>query len=1047
MNSTLPYFLHYGNEKNPLKVLVDTGSNKNFIHPRFTRLYHLVKKPFNVSSVGGDIRIERYSQGKFFKPNSDLIVKFYHMEELKTFDAVLGHDTMKELKAIINVAKEKMILPNKVEIPLLQHKFQEVNKIQIRNDHLKNNEKNLLNNFLTNFQDLFQPPDEKLPFTTKIKATIRTTDEKPVFSKSYPYPQALKQEVHRQVEKLLNDGIIRPSHSPYNSPVWIVPKKIDASGQKKFRMVIDYRKINSKTISDTYPIPDTAAVLANLGKNNFFTTLDLASGFHQIPMQEKDIEKTAFSVNNGKYEYVRLPFGLKNAPSIFQRVMDDVLRDHIGKICYVYIDDIIIFSKTLEEHFRNLKIIFETLRRANFKIQPDKSEFLKDSVEFLGFIVSADGLKPNIKKIEAIKKYPEPTNLKELRAFLGLSGYYRRFVKNYAKIAKPLTNLLRGEECDHKVKITRHNSKSFAVKLDDEAKKSFELLKQILTSNDVLAFPDFEKHFILTTDASDKALGAVLSQKFEDGERPITFISRTLSKTEENYATNEKEMLAVVWALGSLRNFIYGTKVKIYTDHQPLTFTISPKNNNAKLKRWKAYIEEHDYEMHYKPGKANVVADALSRIQINSLTPTRHSADNDDNCYIPSTESPINVFKNQLVFKLGQHSHYILEVPFTGYKRHIFTEPRFSIDFLTSKLKSFLIPGQLNGIYTSEPIMGTIQEIYKDQFNPRIVKARFSQSQVIDLNDEERQLEEIKKEHNRAHRNAKENALQMLKNFYFPKMHKIIQQFVKTCEICKTEKYERNPQKYLHVKTPIPNYPSEIIHIDIFVYDQNNLYISSIDKFSKFLKIRPIKSKSILDVQDVLIQLLFDWDVPAQIIMDNESSFVSNVIEQRIRNLGVQIFKTPIHRSETNGQIERCHSTLREIIRCIKSENSNLNMNEIIQLAAHKYNNTIHSFIKTTPHIILLGDKEDGLTYEEIRRQRDSNNEKINQIFRKKNESIDQDNQYPPFEPGTIAFEKMHELSKKKSRYKKITIKENHDTYIIDSSDRKIHKCDLRKSL
>lgn len=1038
--------------KQPLKVLVDTGSNKNFIHPRFTKFYHLVKKPFNVSSVGGDIKITKYSQGKFFKPHSDIIVKFYHMKELKTFDAVLGHDTMKELKAVINIAKEKLILPNKRIIPLLQHKFQEVNKIQIRNDHLNDNEKKLLNNFLSNYQDLFQPPDEKLPFTTRIKATIRTTDDKPVYSKSYPYPQALKNEVNKQVEKLLSDGIIRPSHSPYNSPVWIVPKKLDASGQKKFRMVIDYRKINSKTISDRYPIPDTAAVLANLGKSKYFTTLDLASGFHQIPMSERDIEKTAFSVNNSKYEYVRLPFGLKNAPSIFQRVMDDVLREHIGKICYVYIDDIIIFSETIEEHLRNLKIVFETLRKANFRIQPDKSEFLKNSVEFLGFIVSSEGLKPNVKKIEAIKDYPEPTNLKELRSFLGLSGYYRRFVKDYAKIAKPLTNLLRGEEMvkdNHKadVKVTRHNSKTFKISFDSLARKSFELLKEILTSNDVLAFPDFEKPFILTTDASDKAIGAVLSQQFDDGERPITFISRALSKTEENYATNEKEMLAVVWALGSLRNFIYGAKVKIYTDHLPLTFTISPKNNNAKLKRWKAYIEEHDYEMYYKPGKSNVVADALSRIQYNSLTPTRNSADDDDSCYIPSTESPINVFRNQLIFKIGPNSNYQLEVPFPGYKRHIFTEQRFTIEFLKSKMKNYLNPGLLNGIYTSEPIMAIIQEIYKEHFNPRNVKVRYSQKQVTDLSDEERQLEEIKIIHLFAHRNAKENALQLLKNFYFPRMNKIVQQFVKTCEICKTEKYERNPQKYIHVKTPIPNYPCEIIHIDIFVYDQNNLFISSIDKFSKFLKMRSIKSKSIMDIQDVLIQLLFDWDVPSQIIMDNESTFVSNVIEQRIRNLGIEIYKTPIHRSETNGQVERCHSTIREIVRCIKLENPELSVNELIQMAAHKYNNSIHSFIKNTPHNILLGENDQNLTFEQRGRQRDFNNEKITNLFEKADEKINQDNQYQIFDPGTVAYEKMHELSKKKSRYRKILVKENHDTYIIDNSNRKIHKCDLRKFL
>lgn len=1026
-----------------MKILVDTGSNKNYIHPKHTRIYHKVKKPFFVSSVGGDIKIDKFSQAKFFKPYSNIQVKFFHLEELKSFDAIIGHDTLRELEAVIDTSNEKLIIKNTHDIKIHQHELQEINKIQIRNDHLKDLQKKQLNNLLAKFQDLFQPPDDKLPFTTKVTAEIRTTDNNPIYSKSYPYPQALKSEVNRQIEKLLNDGIIKPSRSPYNSPVWIVPKKQDASNEKKYRLVIDYRKINSKTISDKYPIPDTSTVLANLGNNKYFTTLDLASGFHQIPMAPKDIEKTAFSVNNGKYEFVRLPFGLKNAPSIFQRVMDDILREHIGKICHVYIDDIIIFGKTFEEHLENLKTILETLQNANFKIQPDKSEFLRTEVEFLGFIVSETGLKPNMKKVECIQKYPEPKNLKELRAFLGLSGYYRRFVKDYAKIAKPLTKLLRGED-GHR-QISKNQSKNFQIQLNDEAKESFQTLKEILSSNDVLAFPDFQKPFILTTDASDKALGAVLSQQFFDGERPITFISRTLSRTEENYATNEKEMLAVVWALQSLRNFIYGAKLNIFTDHLPLTFTLSPKNNNAKLKRWKSFLEEHDYQMFYKPGKSNVVADALSRIQINSLTPTQHSAEDDDSSYIPSTEAPINVFRNQLIFQIGKKSSYEHIVPFERYNRHIFTEPSFPKQFLKNKLKQLFNTTITNGIFTDEPTMGKIQEIYKEQYNPKIVKARFSQTRVTDLNCEEEQLEEVKNIHNFAHRNAKENSQQMIKKCFFPGMHKLIQNYVKTCEICKTEKYERNPQKFLPVKTPTPTYPGEIIHIDIFAYNAHFLYLTSLDKFSKYLKVRPIKSKAITDIKEVLLQLLYDWDLPAQIVIDNESSFVSNVIEQMIINAGVKIFKTPVNRSETNGQVERCHSTLREIARCIKSLNPDITVKNLIQEATHKYNNSIHSFIKNTPRNIYLGETSNDLSNETLTEIRNRNNEKILKFFKEKEENIIPKT-YQTYQTNTYAYEKAHTNNKRESRYYPIKIKEDHNTYIIDSNGRKVHKVNLRKN-
>lgn len=204
---------------------------------------------------------------------------------------------------------------------------------------------------------------------------------------------ALKKEVEKEINKLLVDGIIRPTKSPYNSPVWIVPKKAGASGKRKFRIVIDYKKLNAITIPDTYSLPETNEVLANLGENNFFTVLDLKSGFFQILLREQDIEKTAFSVNNGKYEFLRLPMGVKNGPANFQRALDDIFREHIGVRCLIYLDDIIIFGRTEEEHFKNLQLVFETLEKANVKIQLDKCEFLKTEVEFLGFIVSAEGIK------------------------------------------------------------------------------------------------------------------------------------------------------------------------------------------------------------------------------------------------------------------------------------------------------------------------------------------------------------------------------------------------------------------------------------------------------------------------------------------------------------------------------------------------------------------------------------------------------------------------------------------------------------------------------
>jgi len=251
-------------------------------------------------------------------------------------------------------------------------------------------------------------------------------------------------------------------------------------------------------------------------------------------MKESDIPKTVFSTLNGKYEFLRLPFGLKNAPAVFQRMIDDVLREHIGKICYIYIDDIIVFSKDYESHWRNLRAVFEKLGKAKLQVNLEKTQFLR----------TADGIRADEKKVRAIKEMPPPTNLKELKSFLGMTSYYRKFICDYAKVAKPLTNLTRGEHAQ----VQASQSKNISISLDVEGEKAFDDLKTILASSEVLAFTDFRKPFHLTTDASNYAIGAVLSQIDNGKDRPIAYISRSLNKTEENYAVNEKEMLAIVWA-------------------------------------------------------------------------------------------------------------------------------------------------------------------------------------------------------------------------------------------------------------------------------------------------------------------------------------------------------------------------------------------------------------------------------------------------------------------------------------------------------------------
>ena len=292
------------------------------------------------------------------------------------------------------------------------------------------------------FYDIFTLPGDPLPLIDLMQHEIKTHDENPIHIKQYRYPPIHQEEIKRQIKDMLAKGIIQESDSPYNSPLWIVPKKQDASGKNKWRLVIDYRKLNEKTIQDAYPLPNIDEILDQLGNARYFSAFDLASGFHQIGMNPKDVPKTAFSTPNGHYEYTRMPFGLKNAPPTFQRMMNKGLKGLIGNNCFVYIDDIIVYGKTIEEHNKNLRILFERLRQVGLKLQPDKCEYLRPELEYLGHVISEHGIQPNPDRIEKVRTYSIPKTPKEIKQFLGLVGYYRKFIKDFSKVAKPLTRLL-----------------------------------------------------------------------------------------------------------------------------------------------------------------------------------------------------------------------------------------------------------------------------------------------------------------------------------------------------------------------------------------------------------------------------------------------------------------------------------------------------------------------------------------------------------------------------------------------------------------------------
>lgn len=509
----------------------------------------------------------------------------------------------------------------------------------LRLNHLNGEESNHVRGLIEKHADLFQLPNDKLGYTQTSSHRIITTDEKPVHTKQYRFPPIHRDEITRQVNELIENDIIEPSVSPYNSPLWIVPKKPDSQGNKRWRMVIDYRALNEKTIGDAYPLPNITEILDQLGSAKYFSIFDLASGFHQIPMHEMDAHKTAFSTPFGHYQFTRMPFGLKNAPATFQRLMDQVLTGLQGTELFVYLDDIVIYASSLKEHESKFNKLANRLRQANLRLQPDKCEFLRKEVSYLGHIIGEKGVQPDPQKVEAVQKFPRPVNEKNIKQFLGLAGYYRRFIPDFSKEARALTKLLKKD-----TKFT----------WGEEQEKSFEALKNTLCTEPLLQYPDFTRPFVITTDASNYAIAGILSQGTVGKDLPIAYASRTLNSAEQNYSTIEKELLAIVYSVSYFRPYVYGRKFTLVTDHKPLTWLNSVKDPTSRLARWRLKLAEYEYDVIYKAGKTNVNADALSRNPVFSTLPLEQEPkttqitsddDSDDVLYEPP-QKPINQNKD-----------------------------------------------------------------------------------------------------------------------------------------------------------------------------------------------------------------------------------------------------------------------------------------------------------------------------------------------------------------------------------------------------------------
>ena len=434
------------------------------------------------------------------------------------------------------------------------------------------------------------PPDREIEFEIEL-----APGTKPISIASYRMAPAELNELKVQMEELLSKGFVKTSTSPWGAPVLFVKKK-DGS----LRLCIDYKQLNKVTVRNQYPFPRIDDLFDQLQRAKVFSKIDLRSRYHQLKIRREDVPKTALKTRYGHYEFLVMPFGLTNAPTAFMDLMNRVFGPYLDKFVIVFIDDILVYSSSKEEHAEHLRIILQTLREHQLYAKFIKCQFLLDQVAFLGHVVSVEGISVDPKKIEANVDWKPPTNVTEVRSFLGLAGYYRKFVEGFSKIATPLTKLTRKEE---------------KFIWSEACQNSFDELKQRLTTAPVLTLPSGSEGFTVYCDASKQGLGCVLMQH----DRVIAYASRQLKKHEVNYPTHDLELAAVVFALRIWRHYLYGVPCRIFADHKSLQYLLSQKDLNMRQRRWIELIKDYDYTIEYHPGRANVVADALSRKPSSSL--------------------------------------------------------------------------------------------------------------------------------------------------------------------------------------------------------------------------------------------------------------------------------------------------------------------------------------------------------------------------------------------------------------------------------------------
>ena len=789
------------------------------------------------------------------------------------------------------------------------------------------------------YPDVFSQDDLDLGHYSGVKHEITLEDPRPFKQRYRRIPPHMYAEVADHLQQLYASGVIRPSKSPYSSPIVCGRKK-----NGKLRMCVDFRLLNTRTKKDNYCLPRIDEILDSLQGAKYFSKLDLKSGYYQIEMEEKDKELTAFTTGPlGFWEHNRLPFGLCNSPATFQRVMEDCFADLNLKVLFIYIDDLIIFSDTIEEHLQRLEMVFERLRLCGLKLASDKCELIQTEISFLGFIVSSEGIKTDPEKVSKVQEWPVPKCAKDLRSFLGFASYYRRFVEGFSVLAKPLTKLLPASNSKEKTLPPWEWGQS--------QQAAFDTLKHHLCNAPVLAFPDFQKPFRLEihVDASGEGLGAVLCQDEGGVVRPVAYASRSLTKAEMRYPPHKREFLGLKWGIvDKFNDYLWGApKFVVKTDNNPLTYVLTSAKLDATGHRWLAALASYNFDIQYVPGKSNGDADGLSRIPVTVNTESIQAVCNaisapfaecmqiDSDQFDASIDGTAFPHFSPSEIRKAQNEDEVVGVWMTALRQR--KPPR--LNNMPQPRKHGVMKRNFSKLFLQRGVM------YRDTGScyQLVLPQKLVTVACEALHDD------------CGHQGVEKTLSLIQRRFFWPGMTVDVADWVENCGRCVRFKSRPHLAPLVGIHT---SEPMELVTTDFLKVDESSggtKYILVItDHFTRFAQAVPTRNMSARTTAEALLGFFKNFGLPRRLHSDQGANFESKVIRELCLLLGVSKSRTTPYHPMGNGACERMNQTLIRMLGTLP-DSKKKSWPKHLGMLVLAYNSTPHDATGFSPYFLMFG--------------------------------------------------------------------------------------------